>query len=77
MMLSPGIGVGTCTSVSRPAKCHSRLPSVSYDRTSFLAVVTISVRRSFLQTNGVDQALGSSRITRQFSSPDAVSNAAM
>ena len=73
MMLSPGIGVGTCTSVIRPLKCQSRLPEGSYERTSFFAAVTISVRRSFSQTTGVDQALGSSRLTRQFSSPDAVS----
>jgi hypothetical protein len=38
-----------------PASSQSRRPLVSYERTFFVPVVTISVRRSFCQTNGVAQ----------------------
>ena len=38
-----------------PASSQSSLPFVSYERTFLVPVVTISVRRSFCHTNGVDQ----------------------
>ena len=60
-----------------PVSCHSSFPCVSYDRTPLLPVVTISVRRSFCHTNGVDQFEPSaSRSVRHNSSPLFASNAA-
>ena len=61
-----------------PDSSHSKVPFKSYDRTFLLPVVTISVRTSLRQTNGVDQFEASpSRWVRQSSFPVRASNAAM
>src|SRR6266508_2862655 len=60
-----------------PVSVHNNLPLRSYDRTFCVPAVTISVRSSFSQTNGVVQLLPSSRSVRQISSPVFLSYAAM
>src|SRR5262245_27085935 len=69
-------GVGVTLTVMPESSQRSR-PSKSYDRTLRRPAVTISVRRSFSHTNGVDQFSASSRLTRQISLPVFLSYAAM
>ena len=70
-------GVGTVRP-DMPWISHSRLPSRSYERTPCVPAVTISVRSSFSQTNGVAQFWPrSSRSTRQTSAPVSRSRATM
>jgi hypothetical protein len=61
-----------------PASSQSRRPLVSYERTFFVPVVTISVRRSLCQTKGVAQFDASpSRSVRHTCAPVRASKAAM
>src|SRR5216684_8378178 len=53
-------GVGICR-LDNPDISHRSLPLKSYERNFRDPAVTISVRRSFSQMNGVDQLLPSSR----------------
>src|SRR5262245_9511254 len=61
-----GVGIWR---LDNPDISHSALPFKSYDRNFRDPVVTISVRRSFSQTNGLDQLLPSSRSMRHSSRP--------
>ena len=72
--LANGVGV---TLTVMPDSSQSSLPSRSYERTFRRPDVTISVRSSFSQMNGVDQFSTSSRFTRQISLPVRLSKAAM
>src|SRR6516225_5691221 len=68
-------GVGTTFTVMPPSS-QSGVPSSPYERTLFRLVVTISVRRSFSHTKGVDQLSFSGRGVRHSSTPVRVSYAA-